>query len=173
MAKSSLIEFQGRLAARLQGAQQTRSESRWLAVVAGSHHLLLPLGQSGEISSWEAPTPLPHAQPWFTGLLNLRGVLCGVVDLAGFLGDADSDALSRAGAHSRLVQFSPRLEINCALLVDQLSGLRMPAQFTQEPGSAPPAPPWLGAQMRDASGQVWRELNLALLAQDRRFLQVA
>ena len=81
--------------------------------------------------------------------------------------------MSRAGAHSRLVQFSPRLEINCALLVDQLAGLRMPAQFTPETGAAPPAPPWLGAQLRDASGQVWRELNLALLSQDRRFLQVA
>lgn len=173
MARSSLIEFQGRLAARLQSAQQSRSESRWLAVVAGSHHLLLPLGQSGEISGWDLPTPLPHAQPWFAGLLNLRGVLCGVVDLAGFLGDADADAQSRAGAHSRLVQFSPRLEINCALLVDQLSGLRMPSQFTPEPGEAPAAPPWLGAQMRDGAGQVWRELNLALLAQDRRFLQVA
>ncbi len=173
MAKSSLIEFQGRLAARLQGAQHTRSESRWLAVSAGTHRLLLPLAQSGEISSWETPTPLPHARAWFAGLLNLRGVLCGIVDLAGFLGDAPpADAQPRGGAHSRLVQFSPRLEINCALLVDQLAGLRMPSQFTGEPAAADPDRPWLGPPLRDSAGQTWHELNLALLSQDARFLQV-
>ncbi len=173
MARSSLIEFQGRLAARLQGAQQNRSESRWLAVSAGSHHLLLPLAQSGEISPWEPPTPLPHARSWFAGLLNLRGVLCGIVDLAGFLGDAEPrDPQARAGSGSRLVQFSPRLEINCALLVDQLAGLRTPAQLSVEGGAPPAAPPWLGPPLRDTSGQSWRELDLALLSQDERFLQI-
>ena len=173
MARSSLIEFQGRLAARLKGAQQNRSESRWLAVVAGSHQLLLPLGQSGEISNWETPTPLPHAQPWFCGLLNLRGALCGVVDLAAFLGETQPrEPQTRTGAHARLVQFSTRLEINCALLVDQLSGLRMPSQFSADPQPAGAAPPWLGPPLRDAQGQHWRELNLELLSQDPRFLQV-
>jgi twitching motility protein PilI len=173
MARSSLIEFQGRLAERLRGAQQNRSESRWLAVVAGSHHLLLPLGQSGEISSWETPTPLPHAQPWFAGLLNLRGVLCGVVDLAAFLGESGTrDAQARGGGHSRLVQFSSRLELNCALLVDQLAGLRTPSQLTPDTQAGAAAPPWLGPALRDAAGQSWRELNLELLSQDPRFLQV-
>lgn len=173
MARSSLIEFQGRLASRLQGAQQGRSESRWLAVAAGAHRLLLPLAQSGEIAGWEPPTPLPHAKPWFSGLLNLRGVLCGVVDLAGFLGELQgAPAQTRAGAQSRLVQFSPRLEINCALLVDQLAGLRMPQQFELAGDDPPDAQPWLGASLRDADGQRWRELDLARLAQDPRFLQV-
>ncbi len=172
MAKSSLIEFQGRLAARLQGAQHTRSESRWLAVDAGTRRLLLPLGQSGEISSWEPPTPLPHAQPWFIGLLNLRGLLCGIVDLAGFLGESTAEAQPRAGPRSRLVQFSPRLETNCALLVDHLAGLRTPSHFTAQAEDRPGGPPWLGPPMRDADGQLWHELDLAQLAQDPRFLQV-
>ncbi len=173
MARSSLIEFQGRLAARLRGAQQNRSESRWLAVVAGAHHLLLPLSQSGEISNWETPTPLPHARDWFVGLLNLRGVLCGVVDLAAFLdGDGVGEARPRAAAYSRLVQFSPRLEINCALLVDNLAGLRMPSQLQADAQASTPGPAWLGAPLQDTAGQTWRELNLEVLSQDPRFLQV-
>jgi len=167
MARSSLIEFQGRLAERLQAAQHAQAESRWLAVAAGGSHLLLPLAQSGEISAYEAPTPLPHAQPWFAGLVSMRGVVCGVVDLAAFLGES-----ARPGPGRRLVQFSPRLNLNAALLVDQLEGLRTREQFVVD-DDAPQAPePWLGPGLRDAEGRAWREINLALLAENPRFLQV-
>lgn len=168
MQRSSLIEFQGRLAERLQAAQTSAGESRWLAVMAGGERLLLPLAQSGEIASYEAPTPLPHAAPWFIGLVNLRGVLCGVVDLAAFLG-----GVARAGGSRRYVQFSPRLNINAVLLVDQLEGLRAPSQFVIDDDAPAAAEPWLGPALRDAAGQRWRELNMALLAESPRFLEVA
>jgi twitching motility protein PilI len=169
MARSSLIEFQDRLASRLQAAQQAESESRWLAVRAGGEHLLLPLAQSGEISTYEAPMALPHAKPWFVGLVNLRGQLCGVIDLAAFLG---AGAAQPSTAQSRLVQFSARLELNAVLLVDQLAGLRTPSQFVVDAAAGAPAAPWLGPWLRDADGLRWRELNLAALAEDPRFLQV-
>lgn len=167
MARSSLIEFQGRLAERLRAAQHAQGESRWLAVAVGGRRLLLPLAQSGEISSYETPTPLPHAQPWFAGLVSMRGVVCGVVDLAAFLGET-----TRSGPGRRLVQFSPRLNLNTALLVDQLEGLRTPDQFVVDDQAPPPPEPWLGPALRDAGGQSWRELNLAVLAENPRFLQV-
>lgn len=169
MARSSLIEFQGRLASRLQAAQLAQTESRWLAVVAGSQRILLPLAQSGEISAYEPPAGLPHAQPWFVGLVNLRGALCGVIDLAAFLG-ARQPGAARAGPQSRLVQFSPRLEINAVLLVDQLVGLRTAGQFVVEENAQPAAETWLGPSLRDTAGLSWRELNLAALAEDPRFL---
>ena len=171
MARSSLIEFQGQLASRLQAAQQTQSESRWLAVLAGAQRFLLPLSQSGEISAYEVPAALPHAQPWFAGLVNLRGVLCGVVDLAAFLGIARAGAM-RNHAQSRFVQFSPQLEINAVLLVDQLVGLRTPGQFMVDESAPASTESWLGMGLRDASGSSWRELNLAALADDPRFLGV-
>lgn len=169
MSRGNLIEFQERLAQRLKEAQHAEAESRWLAVVAGGEHILLPLAQAGEISSLEPLTPLPHAQPWFAGLVNLRGVLCGVVDLGLFLGAARG---TRAPGHARLVQFSPRLDINAALLVDQLAGLRTPGQFVLDPNAPPAAAAWLGPGLRDATGQAWRELDLAVLVDDPRFLQV-
>ena len=169
MSRGNLIEFQERLAMRLKEAQHAEAESRWLAVLAGGEHILLPLAQAGEISSVEALTPLPHARDWFAGLVNLRGVLCGVIDLGQFLGATRS---SRAPTQARLVQFSPRLDINAALLVDQLAGLRTPAQFVLDPHAPPPSSPWLGPGLRDATGQAWRELDLATLVDDPRFLQV-
>jgi twitching motility protein PilI len=167
MQRSSLIEFQGRLAERLQAAQSTQAESRWLAVMSGGERLLLPLTQSGEIASYEPPTPLPHAAAWFVGLISMRGAVCGVVDLAAFLG-----GVARAGGTRRMIQFSPRLNINAVLLVDQLEGLRTPSQFVIDEDAPPPAEPWLGVGLRDAAGQRWRELNLAALAASPRFLQV-
>ncbi|NNM64926.1 MAG: chemotaxis protein CheW [Burkholderiales bacterium] len=171
MARSSLIEFQSQLASRLQAAQLTQSESRWLAVVAGQQRILLPLVQAGEISAYESPMPLPHGRAWFAGLVNLRGVLSGVVDLAAFLGVRPASS-PRSNAQSRYIQFAPQLEINAVLLVDQLAGLRTPRQFVRDE-HAPAAPePWLGPGLLDTSGLTWRELNLALLADDPEFLAV-
>ena len=169
MQRTDLIAFQGRLAERLQLAQQGAAESRWLAVVAGDARLLLPLAQAGEISAYAQPTVLPHAQPWFLGLLNLRGELCGIVDLAAFLGGGSG---ARPSARSRLVQFAPSLDTNAALLIDHLAGLRTPGQFVVDPLAPPAAEPWLGAGLLDGDGLRWRELNLALLADDTRFLQI-
>jgi twitching motility protein PilI len=171
MARSSLIEFQSQLAARLQAAQLVQSESRWLAVVAGQQRILLPLSQSGEISAYEAPTALPHAQTWFAGLVNLRGVLCGVVDLAAFLSTSHASN-PRSHAQSRYIQFTPQLEMNAVLLVDQIVGLRTPGQFVMDEHAPEAAEPWLGPGLLDTSGLAWRELNLALLADDPRFLAV-
>ncbi len=171
MARSSLIEFQSQLASRLQAAQLTQSESRWLAVVAGQQRILLPLSQAGEISAYEPAMPLPHAHAWFAGLVNLRGVLCGVVDLAAFLG-ARLAGISRSNAQSRYLQFTPQLEINAVLWVDQLAGLRTPGQFVMDEHAPAASEPWLGPGLLDTSGLTWRELNLALLADDPRFLAV-
>ncbi len=39
-----------------------------------------------EIRSWTAATPLPHSQPFVRGVINLRGTVLPVVDLAQRLG---------------------------------------------------------------------------------------
>ena len=41
---------------------------------------------------------VPHTQPWFAGVANLRGGLHGVVDLALFLGLRDAARRSRPRA---------------------------------------------------------------------------
>lgn len=44
-----------------------------------------------EIRSWSAPTPLPHAPPFMLGMVNLRGSVLPVMDLAQRLGEARTE----------------------------------------------------------------------------------
>lgn len=41
-----------------------------------------------EIRSWSQPTPLPHAPPYMRGMVNLRGSVLPVMDLARRMGQA-------------------------------------------------------------------------------------
>jgi len=113
---------------------------------------------------------VPHAHAWFLGVANLRGHLHGVVDLAGFLGVKGSEA---PGQQSRLVAFNASLDINCALLVDRLSGLRSEQQLKPHADVANgPRPFFVGSRYTDDTGRTWQELNLAALAADDAFLRI-
>lgn len=149
---------------------------RWLAVEGAGARLLLPLRDAGEIvEPTPVPLALPHAQPWFEGVVNLRGRLHGVVDLAAFLGlRAPLPRGARAG--TRLLSLHPALGLACALRLERLAGLRHAAQLLAPgEGAVPPvAQPAFAAEVRhDAQGHAWQVLDLAALARDMRFLDVA
>jgi twitching motility protein PilI len=173
MSRASLREFQTHLAQRLTAAQSGQASSRWLAVLAGQWRFLLPLEFSGEISPMQHCAPLPHALPWFLGLVSLRGQVCGVVHLGRFMGEVAIALTPQA----RLIQFAPALDINTALLVDQLVGLRNPDQLqkvlgVQEEGPGEGAHPWLRTTYRDAEQNLWHEVDLLTLAENEQFLSV-
>jgi twitching motility protein PilI len=172
--KQALRDLQTRLAERLRSAQAQPPERAWLAVECGGQGLLLPLDEAGEIF---APPPLrrvPHTQPWFVGVANLRGGLHGVVDLAAFLGLAAAAAPAEAARdQARRVALAPRLGVNTALRVDRLAGLRSAAQVQPEAAPAGVRPAFAGAHWRDGEGRSWQEILLGALAGDERFLAVA
>src|SRR6185369_9353792 len=120
-------------AERLQAARTQERGKSWLAVECGSRGFLFPLKEAGEIFAMSPIVPVPHAHPWFLGVANLRGHLHGVVDLAAFLGVKGPEPLRE---QSRLVAFNASLDINCALLVDRLSGLRSEQQLNADAGVA-------------------------------------
>ena len=178
--KEALRELQSRLAERLQAARTQAPSVSWLAVECAGRGLLFPLSDAGEIFATAPIVPVAHVQRWFLGVANLRGGLHGVVDLAEFLGVKRPERGSeraRDGARdeARLVAFNAALELNCALLVDRLAGLRSAGQMRAEtqPGAALPRPPFVGARMRDDGGRVWQELHLSALARDEAFLKIA
>ena len=84
--REALRELQSRLAARLQHARTEVRQASWLALECAGQGLLVPLATAGEIFAVGTVKPVPHTQPWFLGVANLRGGLHGVVDLAAFLG---------------------------------------------------------------------------------------
>ncbi|MGC9185073.1 MAG: chemotaxis protein CheW [Thiomonas sp.] len=173
MSRASLREFQTHLAQRLNAAQSGQSPSRWLAVMAGPMRLLLPLEFSGEISPMQHCAPLPHARPWFLGLVSLRGQVCGVVHLGQFIEQDASSHPPAPSAQARLIQFAAALDLNTALLVDQLVGLRNPDQLRIDRSiSSDLTHTWLGAAFRDEDQNLWREVDLLALAENEQFLNV-
>src|SRR5438105_730245 len=167
--KEALRELQSRLAKRLQEARTQERGKSWLAVECSSRGFLFPLKEAGEIFAMAPVVSVPHSHPWFLGVSNLRGHLHGIVDLAGFLGVKLTEALRE---QSRLVAFNAAFDINCALLVDRLAGLRSEGQLTSEKDDGTSRPPFVGARYRDEGGRVWQELNLAALAGDEAFLRI-
>lgn len=175
MAKrEALRELQSRLAERLQAAMAEVPAASWLAVNCGGAGLIFPLQSAGEIFTATGVLPVPHTQPWFLGVANLRGGLHGVVDLASFLGLRSRPlVLDNLGDQSRLLALNAGTGAQCALLVDRLAGLRNASQLTRLPDSDDARPSFAGAQYRDTQGQVWQEIDLAALAQQEQFLSIA
>lgn len=170
--REALRELQTRLAERMQAARREQRGQSWLAVECRGHGLLLPLEQSGEIFAPSAVMPVPHTQPWFIGVANLRGGLHGVVDLARFLGLADAPSPDTVREQSRLVAFGASLGLNCALLVDRLAGLRSSEQMRAAPADGAQRPAFAGAVWLDDRQRAWQSFDLSRLAQDEHFLSI-
>ncbi len=169
--KDALRELQVRLAQRLQAVREQPREAGWLAVECSGAGVLLPLAQAGEIHAERVLTLVPHSADWMVGVANLRGHLHTVVDLACFLG-LRGPGPSPMG--SQLVVLNMALHVNCALRVDRLMGLRDPSLLVRLPDdAAAPRPAFAGSAWQDQAGRRWQELNLAAMAEDPRFLDVA
>jgi twitching motility protein PilI len=172
--KDALRALQVRLASRLQQAREQPRSAGWLAVECGSVGFLLPLAQAGEIHPSRDVTAVPHATAWLAGVVNVRGQLSAVLDLAVFLGlRGEVPATFSARQVSQLVLLNPALRVNCALLIDRLAGLRDRDQLKPVPLDAASRPPFAPRQWLDATGRSWDELDLSALVRDPGFLDVA
>ncbi len=174
--REAIRELQTRLANRLRTARDEGLSISWLAVKAGGRNYLFPLAQSGEIFPVGGVQPVPFALPWFLGVVNLRGGLYGVVDIARFMADVAATPaatpVTQKAAGQSVVTFNVALEVNCALLVDTLAGLRNPQVFTASLPAEPDAPAFFGNRFADADGEPWQEINLQTLSQHPRFLSI-
>lgn len=161
--RSRLRQYQAQLLERMQAARGADG-GRELGVLLGTRRCLLDLAQLGEIAPPQAPLPVPYTCDWYLGLVNIRGVLTGVVDLERYLGGA---AAPGAG---RLVTLAPRLGYNCALLAARVLGLRRLDQLHPAPAREGD-PAWLAGHYTDADQQSWMRIDLARLVAEPRFAQ--
>jgi twitching motility protein PilI len=200
--KQALRELQQRLAQRMQDAREQKTEvANWLAVECAGYGLLLSLKQAAEIFTPTVIKPVPYAQPWLVGVANLRGGLFTVVDLAVFLGLREAGVPRIDATQTRLVSINAELNINCALLVDRLIGLRGEEQLSLQPEAVAASRPrfdetgkevslkrprfdetgkeisskrprFAGPHMRDAEGRSWQQLHLDALSKHEQFLRI-
>lgn len=171
--REALREFQSRLAERLSTARSTGLAASWLAIEAAQRNFLFPLGQSGEIFPWTGSQPVPYTRRWFLGVANLRGGLYGIVDLGDYMEvEGAAPAAEPARDQARLVALNPALDVNCALRIDRLIGLRGVDAFVESAPAASDAPAYFGSRYTDAQGLRWQEINLQLLSQQPQFLSI-
>ena len=172
--REALRDFQRRLADRLQAAPTLAVQAAWLAVeVAGSRYLI-PLAQAGEIFPATPALTVPHTQPWFLGVVSLRGGLYGVVDLATWLA-APAQGLPGprpSSPEAQLITFNPAFEVQCALRVDRLVGLRGPEHFCGSTPASEAGLDGLGPVLHEASGVSWQALDLHAWSRQARFLRI-
>ncbi len=175
MAKrEALRELQTRLASRLQAARLEGVGISWLAVSCDGANFLFPLAQAGEIFPLVNLQQVPYSASWFIGVLNLRGGLFGVVDLASFLGRPTGQGRNTPiPAEANVVTLNTALEVNCALQIDALAGLRNPESFVSSEAAPPGAPDFFGKRMTDSTGAVWQEINLRTLSRSPDFLNIS
>lgn len=166
-----LRQYQLQLIERIQAARSGALAARKeLGVMLGGRPCLLDLTQLGEIviAAGVQIQGVPLAQDWYLGLAAMRGRLTGVVDLARYMGEP----ACAPGGHCRIITFSPRLGLNCALLVERVLGLRQLRTMQSMPMPEAPreVPSWAAQTLCDSAGQQWLRLDLAQLAQSERFL---
>jgi twitching motility protein PilI len=171
--REALRELQSRLATRLQQARTEARPQSWLAIECAGQGLLVPLPTAGEIFPVGTLLPVPHTQPWFMGVANLRGGLHGVADLAAFLGLRAPLSRDAVREHARLLAFNASFGSHCAVLVDRLAGLRSAGQLTADTATEGARPAFAARSMLDADGRRWHEVDLAALARDEQFLAIA
>ncbi|MBK7051292.1 MAG: chemotaxis protein CheW [Rhodoferax sp.] len=172
--REALRELQTRLANRLKAARTEGVSVSWLAVRAGEGNYLFPLALSGEIFPLTSLQVVPYSRQWFMGVINLRGGLYGVVDLARFMAIGTAPVRTEQSlAESSVITFNSALELNCAVMVDGLAGLRKREAFSE--AVAPPAgsPVYFGNKFTDLSGVQWQEINLRTLSQFPEFLSIS
>lgn len=172
--REALRELQIRLASRLKAASSEGVAISWLAVTVGDENYLFPLAQSGEIFPLANLQVVPYSRPWFMGVVNLRGGLFGVVDLASFMGDGTLRVRTEQSlAESSVITFNSALELNCALMVDGLAGLRKHDAFTSVVAPPEGSPAYFGSRFTDLNGVSWQEINLRALSQFPEFLSIS
>jgi twitching motility protein PilI len=178
--RESLKDLQTRLADRLQVAQSSDAPMAWLAVTVGAGNYLLPLRQSGEILPITQLHPVPRTQSWFMGVVNIRGSLFGTVDLGQFIAkttpsqvQAPSRASQAEEENITFVTLNPLLEVNCALQVSGLTGLRANESFRSAMPPRDDAPAYFRQQFQDAEGKLWQEIDLQILSHSPQFLNIS
>lgn len=97
----------------------------------GDDEFCLPVSAVQEIRTWSEPTPLPRAEPALLGVINLRGTILPVIDLARRLGLPCRGDISR-----RVIIVTEDRGRLAGLVVDRVADiLRLPTDAISPPPS--------------------------------------
>ncbi len=165
--KTSLREFQQNVAQRLRDLSSRKTVASKLGFQVGNDNWFVNLSDVSEVIPVPLFVSVPRTQAWFRGVSNVRGKLYSTVDFSAFQGDEPIGP----GIERRVILVNEKLIEGAGFLVNRMLGLRNPDTFTPEQGDDR-SRPWIKARFRDQNNAIWHELDLAVLSQDARFLEV-
>lgn len=139
-----------------------------LGVSIGESRWLVPMNSISEVLPVPKITPVPLTHRWFLGVINVRGYLYGISDIAAYFGNS----LTPITAKSRIVLFSPRLGVNSGLLVSNLLGIRNLTEFKQIEDHDVAHTAIKARQFVDKQDRPWIELNLRALIREQSFIRI-
>lgn len=164
--KTSLREFQLSVANRLRDLASRKTVASKLGFQVGGENWIVNLVDVSEVIPVPQIMQVPLTRSWFRGVANVRGNLYSIADFAAFQGAEQTSQ----GAERRVILLSDRRIAGSGLLIGRMLGLRNPEQLTREPDPAS-MPTWVRGVFRDPAGMQWKELDVAALADDPKFLE--
>ena len=165
--RTSLREFQQNVAQRLRDLSSRKTVASKLGFQVGKDNWFVSLSDVSEVIPVPTFVSVPLTHGWFRGVSNVRGKLYSTVDFSAFQGDEPIVP----GIERRVILVNEKLIEGSGFLVNRMLGLRNPESFTVEQ-TENSSRPWIKAQYRDPNNAVWYELDLNVLSQDARFLEV-
>ena len=73
----------------------SREASEFIAFAVGEQEFCIDVMSVREIRGWTPATPLPHSQSFVRGVINLRGAVLPIIDLAVRLGFPPAEMMGR------------------------------------------------------------------------------
>jgi len=162
-----LREFQENLSRRLAGAAARDSPSSRLAFEAGNRLWLLNLPDAGEVMPVPWLCRVPLTRRWYCGLVNVRGGLYGMVDLADFCGYGVTPRTSE----NAFLMCGRRHGVNVGLLAQKVVGLRNAQDFSKVEGAVPDKR-WISGIVQDHDLRQYHEIDVAALLRDPAFMDI-
>ena len=113
----------------MQDVQNSNSADReFVAFCVGAQEFCVDIMGVREIRGWTPATPLPHSPAYVRGVINLRGAVLPIVDLASRFGLGQTEPTPRSVIIVAQVQ-----KQTIGLLVDAVSDILMTSEASMQP----------------------------------------
>ncbi|HEU0220329.1 MAG TPA: chemotaxis protein CheW [Gallionella sp.] len=158
----NLREFQQDLINRMQAKGHAGDQISTLGVQIAEQNWLVDMLDVSGVLPLPPLTAVPLTKPWFLGVVNVRGILFGVTDMAAYQQRGNASG----AAANRILLVAERHAFNTALLVDRVLGLRSARLWAQSE---------VNGQIRyhDEQGNFWHKLDIVGLLGRPDFLQIS
>ena len=158
----NLREFQQDLIDRMQAKGRAGDQITTLGVQIAEQNWLVDMLDVSGVLPLPPLTAAPLTKPWFLGVVNVRGALYGVSDMAAY----QQKGKASGAAANRVLLVAERHAFNAALLVERVLGLRNARLWAQSEVDGQ-------VQYRDEQGNFWHKLDMVGLLGRPDFLQIS